>query len=139
MRHHGESVGVGADFGPAKPTRHGSKENLLLTQPLLGKEAVKNNNKIEISDLEVLLAEDELNVWADEGPELSRATSLSSLNSTQVTDQDWEETFRSMGPKFSHLADMAAGEDIDTCSDESSNESSDQSDTAGEEVDGSEV
>ena len=35
-------------------------------------------------------------------------TSLSSLN-TIITEDDWEDTFRSLGPKFSHLADLAGG------------------------------
>lgn len=98
----GNSVAVGADFGPAKPSRDKREE----CQPLLGREA----SELIINDnLEALLDDDEIRQWTTEEPTMSRATSLSSIN-TEVSEKDWVEAFRSFGPKFADLADMAAGQ-----------------------------
>ena len=43
----------------------------------------------------------------------SRCTSLSSLDASSIHSSDWEDTFRALGPKFQHLADMAGGKDDD--------------------------
>ena len=100
-----ESIGVGADFGPQKPARMGSRDEL--NQPLLGREAP---DAAGIEKLEILLSIDELNSWNDEGSPMSKATSLSSLD-TQVTDKDWKDTIKSFGPKFAHLEQMFPSED----------------------------
>ena len=98
----GTSIGVGADFGPAKPKRSASKDEL--SEPLL-KQTSSPDTHIK---LELLLPEDEMQSWSEEGPSLSLATSLSSLN-TSVTEKDWEETLKSFGPKFAHISEMVAG------------------------------
>ena len=116
---------MGADFGPAKPKRSGSKDEL--SQPLLA----SPDSPDGLAKLEHLLPEDELNAWSDEGHN-SLATSLSSIN-TSVAALDWEATLRSFGSKFSSIADMVAGLDDDD--DEESETASRTTDI----VDGSEV
>ncbi len=110
-RNEGLDASVGANFGPSKPLRSASKDNLL-TEPLLGSEP-----RTDVSKLEVLLAADELQVWSDEGSEMSKATSLSSLD-TQVSSQDWSDTLRTFGPKFAHLVDMVSANCSSSDSDE---------------------
>ena len=99
----GTSIGVGADFGPAKPKRSASKDEL--SEPLLKQASSPDTAHVR---LELLLPEDELQSWSEEGPSLSLATSLSSLN-TSVTEKDWDETLKSFGPKFAHISEMVAG------------------------------
>ncbi len=100
-----QSVGVGADFGPPKPSR--SMNNLdvdIEEQPLIGRAAME-----KMPDLShILLADDTLKQYSEEGENMSVATSLSSLN-TVVSEKDWEEAFRALGGKFSMLADLAGG------------------------------
>lgn len=120
-----ESVGVGADFGPSKPKRSGSRDEL--NQPLLGSSHDAPDSAIK---LDHLLPEDELNAWDDEGPTMSLATSLSSIN-TSVEEKEWETTLRSYGPKFSAIADMVAGL--------SDNDDQESDSTSTNIVDGSEV
>lgn len=110
------SVGVGAAFGPQKPDRMASKEDL--TAPLLGKAAPESDP--DVSKLEVILAVDELNAFDYEGDAMSKATSLSSLD-TYVSEKDWDETLKSFGPKFSDLRDIFSG-NYDDSSSVSSNE-----------------
>ena len=97
----GHCVAVGTNFGPMKPPRsHANSREELNT--LLG-----NETPDAAANLEILLSADELNVWCEEGGDMSKATSLSSLD-TQVSDKDWEMTLRSFGPKFACLADMVS-------------------------------
>ena len=124
-----ESVGVGADFGPSKPKRSGSRDEL--NQPLLGSSHDAPDTTISSHiKLDHLLPEDELNAWNDEGSSMSLATSLSSIN-TSVAEKEWETTLRSYGPKFYAIADMVAGL--------SDNDDQESDSTSTDIVDGSEV
>ena len=114
-----------ANFGPDKPERMGSREEIdnisAENVPLIarGKTQGKaitvmtsndgnNGNEDEMDEqskkLEAMLSDDELKKYEFEGNE-SICTSLSSLD-TNVPDEDWKETFRAMGPKFHRLADI---------------------------------
>lgn len=106
---------TGVDFGPQKPLRSAASKDEL-SKPLLGSDQEDSAGK-----LEVLLSVDELNSWNDEGPPMSNATSLSSLD-TQVSDKDWYETFKSFGPKFAHLAQMFEGTTEDSDNDDGGTE-----------------
>ena len=98
----GASIGVGADFGPEKPKRTFSKDEL--REPLL-----KSGADSSIDKLDALIPEDEVILFNHEGPEMSQATSLSSLD-TYVSEKDWLETLQSFGPKFKNLADLVSGD-----------------------------
>ena len=98
----GASIGVGADFGPEKPKRTFSKDEL--REPLL-----KSGADSSVDNLEGLIPEDEVILFNHEGPEMSQATSLSSLD-TYVSEKDWLETLQSFGPKFKNLADLVSGD-----------------------------
>ena len=101
----GASIGVGADFGPEKPKRTFSKDEL--REPLLKSGADSSSiDKL----LEALIPEDEIFLFNHEGSEeMSQATSLSSLD-TYVSEKDWLETLQSFGPKFKNLADLVSGD-----------------------------
>ena len=128
----GVSCGVGADFGPDKPIRTYSREQLDNVSgemvPLIvdannqGKatsvETSTQGNTIDDADfrrqaekLEAMLkgSEDELKNYEYEGNE-SLCSSLSSIN-TYVPEEDWEETFKALGPKFQKLSDMINGDE----------------------------
>ena len=81
----------------------GSASKDELNVPLL-----KSETKEKIENLELLLSLDEILIFDEEGSELSKATSLSSLD-TYVSEKDWLETLKSFGPKFKHLADLTSG------------------------------
>ena len=105
------SAAVGTAFGPEKPLRAANSKENLEGAPLIRKERLDLTDK-DKAKLEAHLtgANDEIKEFEYEGSGNSRCTSFSSLN-TSVSDADWEETFRALGPKFQHLADLAGGKD----------------------------
>ena len=128
----GVSCGVGADFGPDKPIRTYSREQLdnvsgenvplIVNENSQGKaisvdastqdKAINDVDlKRQAQKLEAMLkgSEDELKNYEYEGNE-SLCSSLSSIN-TDVPEEDWEETFKALGPKFQKLSDMINGDD----------------------------
>ena len=134
------SMETQANFGPDKPERLGSREEIDNISgenvPLIerGKNqgkaitvmAIDDTNKAnedemdeQAKKLEAMLSDDELKQYDYEGNE-SICTSLSSLD-TNVPDEDWRETFRALGPKFHRLADMI-GDSGDESSTEDENE-----------------
>ena len=135
----GVECGVGADFAPPKPSRTYSRDQLDNISgenvPLIsnektqgkaisivatagGKAAGKDASSEEVKKLEAMLSgsEDELKRYEYEGNE-SICTSLSSIN-TDVPEEDWEETFRALGPKFHRLADLVGGKGDESDTDE---------------------
>ena len=113
---HTNDASIGADFGPGKPRRvdfrdENEYEPLLISELPLGSDNFELKKADKICDNFV---EDEATEFKYEGTD-SLATSLSSLN-TDVSDRDWEETFRVLGPEF---AEMLSGE-MDSDSDDSS-------------------
>ena len=134
------SMETQANFGPDKPERMGSREEIdnisgenvaLITRGKIqgNATAVIVTNDVNKADenemdeqskkLEAMLSDDELKKYDYEGNE-SICTSLSSID-TNVPDEDWAETFRAMGPKFHRLADLI-GESGDESSTDSDNE-----------------
>jgi hypothetical protein len=120
---HGTDMSTGADFGPGKPRRvdfrdENEYEPLLTKELPLGSDAVMLKNADKVCDDFV---RDETTEYKYEGRD-SLATSLSSLN-TDVSERDWEETFRALGPKFADMLE-GGGEESDSSS-ESYQETSD--------------
>ena len=137
----GVECGVGADFGPTKPIRTYSRENLVNdsgeTVPLItnekaqgksvaivststGKASGDDETNVQARRLEAMLSADELKEYEYEGND-SICTSLSSLD-TNVPEEDWEATFRALGPKFHRLADIVGSGRSDESSTDDENE-----------------
>ena len=103
---------IGADFGPGKPRRvdfrdENEYEPLITSELPLGSDVYEVKKWDKICDSFI---EDETTEFKYEGTD-SLATSLSSLN-TDVSERDWEETFRVLGPEFAEM--LSAGSDSDS-------------------------
>ena len=101
----GTDASTGADFGPGKPRRVDFRDENEY-EPLLHKELPlgADDSKVKEVDRQVDRGvDDETTEYKFEGSD-SLATSLSSLD-TAVSERDWEETFRALGPKFAAMLD----------------------------------
>ena len=120
----GTDASIGADFGPGKPRRVDFRDENEY-EPLITKELPLGSDDNEIKKADQLcddtFVNDETTEYKFEGSD-SLATSLSSLN-TNVSERDWEETFRALGPVFVDMLEGTTHEDSD--SSESYDETSD--------------
>jgi hypothetical protein len=116
----GTDASIGADFGPEKPRRVDFRDDNEY-EPLLHRELPLGavDPRLKTADRAVdNSVEDETKEYKLEGSD-SLATSLSSID-TAVSERDWEETFRALGPRFASMLDDVTPVQSDDSSEETS-------------------